>query len=313
MKDIKIEKSKNNIVSKANILIEKKDNLSGNSRKMLAMIISMIKHDDKEFMQYALNRKEYLSLINSKSNNDKFFKDTAKELMRNPFEIDGVLYNWCSKVDTVSSIGNIIFEIHEDLKPYLLNLKEEGNFTQYKIINILALKGEYNQKLYEYLIMRINKKKKYREGESVSISIEELRELLNVPKSYKYAIIKMRILDKAVREFADKTDIKISYTEVKQGRKVVSLDIVVQENSRGSSDFLSSERDFISYVRNSFINKTLLKYKDSAGKEIELAVCPEGKLYNKKEPSKAIDPKNSKMLWSTLYQYALKGKLEVFE
>ncbi len=310
MKRVEIKKDINNIVSKANILIEKKDNLSGNSKKMLAMIISMIKHDDKEFMKYALNRKEYLALINSKSNNDKFFKDTAKELMKNPFEINGMIYNWCSKVDTVSLTGNIIFEIHEDLKPYLLNLKKEGNFTQYKIINILALRGEYNQKFYEYLIMRINKKKKYRENENIHIFIEEIRDILNIPIKYKYGDIRRRILEKAVKEFADKTNIKISYTEVKRGRKVESIDIIVEENFKGSNYYLVSEKNFINYMRKNLINKTVLSYKDSKDKKIELSICPEGKLYNKKEPSNNIDSKNSKQLWNTLYQYAQAGKLE---
>jgi len=119
MLEIKVQKHKNNIVSKANELIQAKGILSATAQKMLASIISMIRVDDTEFQEYALKIDDYLALIGSKSNNDKFVKNRAKELMQNPFEIDGMIFNWCSMVDTKSIEGYLIFDIHPKLRPYL--------------------------------------------------------------------------------------------------------------------------------------------------------------------------------------------------
>ena len=305
-----------------NKIIKKDQDLIRNARytlsdvaiKTLSILIAQIRVEDKDFKEYIININEFKDLTGTTSKNiSDYIERMTTELLSKPFKIDEYnKLNWVTVAKYKKGENQVKFEIHRDLKPYLIGMK--NNFLQYDITNILKLKSTYIIRMYEICKDRLNENKRYNNKKTkFNIEIKKIREIFEIPKSYKNNDIKRHILDKAVIQFADKTDIKISYTEVKQGRKVVSLDIVVQENSRGSSDFLSSERDFISYVRNSFINKTLLKYKDSAGKEIELAVCPEGKLYNKKEPSKAIDPKNSKMLWSTLYQYALKGKLEVFE
>jgi len=305
-----------------NKIIKKDQDLIRNARytlsdvaiKTLSILIAQIRVEDKDFKEYIININEFKDLTGTTSKNiSDYIERMTTELLSKPFKIDEYnKLNWVTVAKYKKGENQVKFEIHRDLKPYLIGMK--NNFLQYDITNILKLKSTYIIRMYEICKDRLNENKRYNNKKTkFNIEIKKIREIFEIPKSYKNNDIKRHILDKAVIQFADKTDIKISYTEVKQGRKVVSLDIVVQENSRGSSDFLSSERDFISYVRNSFINKTLLKYKDSVGKEIELAVCPEGRLYNKKEPSKAIDPKNSKMLWSTLYQYALKGKLEVFE
>ena len=162
MKEIQIKDHNNNIVSKANELIKAKGVLSGTAQKMLASIISMLRVDDTDFQEYALRIDDYLRLIGSRSKNINFMQEQAEQLMRSPFKIDGKLFNWCSMVDFERMEGYIIFDIHWRLKPYLLELKERGNFTQYKIINILSLKGEYSPKLYEYFTMIFNKHIKYK-------------------------------------------------------------------------------------------------------------------------------------------------------
>ena len=311
MKEIKVKEYTNNTVSKSNELITAKGSLSEASQKMLASVISMLRVDDTEFTKYALNRKDYLQLINSTTNNDKFFKETAKELMRNPFVLDECIFNWCSKVDLKSVEGYVVFEVHKDLKPYLLELKERGNFTQYKIVNILSLTGEYSPRLYEYVTMEWNKYTKYHPNAnsySFELKIDTMRECFSIPKSYKYNNIKVQILDKAVKQFKEKTDIQIEYKVQKIGRRVDRVIITVKKNTKGSNDYLKHRTAFIEHMRANYINADILSAVDKyTQKPMLISIAPDGKLYDKK--GSEFDSKRSDEMWDTLFKMAQENKL----
>lgn len=312
MEVIKVKEHTNNTVSKANELIKAKGGLSGTAQKMLASIISMIRADDSELQQYALKIDDYLELIGSKTNNDEFVKERAKELMRNPFEVDGLIFNWCSMVDTKSLAGYLVFDIHPRLKPYLLELKERGNFTQYKIVNILSLKGEYSPRLYEIFVMKWNIYKKHNPNAkscSFELKIDELRKMLNIPKGYLYGDIKRRIIEKAKKQFKEKTDIQFTYKEQKIGRRVDRIIVTVKDNDKGSNDHLKNKKSFISFIRN--------KYKPDGNtfptvletKQGYIKLDLNGRIYlTSVGELKEYDAKEADKLWDWLYDLALKGQ-----
>ena len=258
MNTVSIEKEKNNIVKKHNTLIKAKGHLSSTSQKMLAMLISMIRTDDTELQKYALNIQSYAKEIGSSNKDTEFYVKQAEELMQNPFRIDKKLFNWCSMVDYGTKEGYIIFDIHPKLKPYLLELKE-GSFTQYHLINILSLKGEYSPRLYEYLIKEWKQHKYYNHNSvkfSFDIQIDILKQFLTIPDSYKYNDIKRRIIEKARKDFKLYTDIQFDYKEHKIGRKITKITITIKSNNKGSNDNLKSLQSFIIYIRNKYAPKT---------------------------------------------------------
>lgn len=313
MKEIDIEEHKNNTVVKANELIEAKGSLSGTAQKMLCSLISMLRADDTDLQEYALKRDEYLRLIGSTSNNDVFLKQQAEELMKNPFWIDGKLFNWCSMVDIEVMPGYIVFDIHRKLKPYLLDLKNRGNFTQYKIINILSLKGEYAPRFYELLILEWNQHTNYKGTKSFTfeMSVEYLRDTLKIPVSYLYADIKRNILDKCKLQFKEKTDISFDYKEKKRGRKVEILIITIFENNKGSNDFLREERAFIEHIRKNYVNKQLLSIMDKEEKHFILQCSEKGRLYDLNNHSQDLTKEQSKYFWSLMFKLAKEGKLKI--
>ena len=313
MKEILVKEHKNNLVSKGNELIRAKGALSGTAQKMLASVISMIRVDDTNFQEYALRVDDYLKLIGSKSNNKNFMKEQAEQLMQNPFRIDGKLFNWCSMVDLERMEGYIIFDVHHKLKPYLLELRERGNFTQYKIVNVLSLRGDYSPRLYEYFTMKFNQYIKYNEkatSYTFELKIEELRSFLGVPNSYKFYDIKRRIIEKALTDFKKYTDIKFDYKVQKIGKKVDRLIVTIRQNDQGSNNYLKSKQAFISYLRNNFVNADILEGKDkTTDKKIMISIGPSGKLYDKYGLS--FDSIRSSEIWETLYKRAIRKQLEI--
>jgi len=313
MNIISIEDNKNNTIKKANKLIEAKGALSSTAQKMLIMLISMIRADDSDFQKYALNISDFKKEIGITNNEVKFYVERAKELMKNPFEIDKKLFNWCSSVDYGSIEGYLVFDIHNDLKPYLLELQE--NFTTYNIVNILALRGDYTPRLYEYFLMRFNDykakyKKKYKKTPksfTFEIELDWLRSTYKIPDSYRYNNIKTQIIENAKKQFKEKTNIKFDYKEYKLGRKVVRLIITVKDNNKGSNDFLVDLQSFIRFVRRNLVNQDIWK-----GQGMILSVDMNGNIYDKKT-LKEYTNKNAQEVWKKWYELAKKDELSILK
>jgi len=317
MNIIKIEDNKNNQIKKHNDIINAKGNLGNTSQKMLAMLISMIRTDDSEFQKYALRIEDYRKEIGSKNKDTEFYVKQAEELMKHPFRINKKLFNWCSMVDWGSVEGYIVFSIHSDLKPYLLNLQK--HFTTYNIVNVLSLRGDYSPRLYEYLVMewkefKRNYKKRHNKtpkNYTIELEIDWLREHLGISKGYKYNDIKRQIIEIAKKQFKEKTDIQFDYKEQKIGRKVNSLQITIRDNNKGSNDYLATIQSFITYIRDKYkpdiTNDTFPTVVETQNGNIKIDA--KGRLYLS-APGKVIDydNKQSQKLWEQLYQMAQDGR-----
>jgi len=323
MNYINNKENSNNVVKKHNDIIKAKGALSSTAQKMLAMLIAMLRQDDTELQEYALNKQSYLEAIGSGSNNVDMLDKQALELMRNPFYIlnennERDYFNWCSKVSPDRIEGYIIFSIHQDLKPYLLELKE--NFTQYELVNIMNLKGNYSPRLYELFIAKWHEYINYKKNSksyTFNIKIDELRELVGIPKSYLYGNIKQQILDKAKQDFKKYTDIKFDYKEQKIGRKVVSLDITITANDKGSNDKHRSLQSFVKYVRRSYapdVEKSIYPLIVKINEKEALKVNLKGELYisnsNGTMPS-IMNKEEAKTWWETLYNASKNGEIEI--
>lgn len=98
--------------------------------------------------------------------------------------------------------------------------------TFYHVKYTLPMNSQYSKRLY---IM-------FREWMQTGIRydlVDDLRDKLQVPKSYKYNMFKHRVLDVALKEINERTDISVSYEEKSQrmqgGMKVVALIFRVNE------------------------------------------------------------------------------------
>jgi len=315
MRLIDVQENKNNIVKKHNELIKAKGALNQTSQKMLAMLISMIREDDTDFHKYALKLEDYKKEIGSKHKGKEDYVKQALELMRNPFCIyengKRKYFNWCTMVEPDEIEGYIIFQIHSELKPYLLNFKKEiGNFTEYNLINILNLRGKYSPRLYEFFISKWRQYKYYNrtsKSYSFEISLDWLKEFLGLKdKKYKYNDIKRQIIDKAKEDFEKYTDIKFEYIEKKKIRKkVISIEVTIEENNKGSNDYLKDRHTYINWIRKNFIpdpsNNKFPKILEIG--TLRIAIDIYGKLYisTDGEP-KYLDNKEADLLWTLLYK-----------
>ncbi len=153
-----------NYVVMSNDLIKGKSNLSLNELKLLRMTIMQIMKEDTDFLTYqvsivelakslGISRQnlyvevmEMCSLGISRQNLYVEVMEMCKHLMQEIVFIgDGnpkhkwEMFQWCSRCKYDDGI--ITIRLHDDLKPYLLELKK--HYTQYMLQDILILKTVY--------------------------------------------------------------------------------------------------------------------------------------------------------------------------
>lgn len=220
-----------NYVCQANAILGGKQALKLNSAKLVRAAIMQIVREDTELKPYIITIPELSKLLNIPKNNlYRDAEDVVDDLIRNPLyirqeqgkELRWVKIPWVSRCEYNSKFG-LYIKLNDELKPFLLNLKQ--NYTQYQLEEILCMKSTYTIRLYELLQERILTKTLPKEGKNIVLSLQEIRECCGCEsKAYtKFPNLKARVIEPAINEINNKTVYKISYTYVKKGRAVIGI------------------------------------------------------------------------------------------
>lgn len=220
----------NHLVTQKNELVEAHhvDPLSINEQKVVLTMISMIEPADDDLKTYTLSVKDFAEMVGLKGESTYTeIKKISKTLVSKVIEIpigkkDWLVATWASSVRYRSSEGTVELSFDSKLKPYLLQLKNQ--FTSYRLSNILNLKSTYSIRLYELM-------KKWQHLGRWECSVEDLRGILGAKhvKSYSiYGNFKNRVLSPALIELNAKTDVQISFNEIKKGRSVERIEFIIR-------------------------------------------------------------------------------------
>jgi plasmid replication initiation protein len=240
--------SKNKLIVKSNYIVEASYKLSLGEQRVIYVLTSMIKPDDKEFKTYRLTVKEFAEILGTKS------KDMYAQVAR---YVEGLRdrdltiikeksilkTKWLSSAEYFIDDGYVELCFDPKLKPYLLMLKER--FTKLSLDRMVSFKSQYSGRIYELL-------KQYEKiGERV-FRLDELKSLLGIgfDEYTHYGLFKQRILSKAKEEINTDSDLQIEFEEIKTRRKVTDLKFYIKSNksealSEISATSLQSEEDQI--------------------------------------------------------------------
>jgi plasmid replication initiation protein len=203
--------------------------LSTQEQKILLYLISKIKPKDKEFKSYEFNLAEFCNVCGIDMDNGKNYinlKSTLKKLSDKSMWIKmdekEILLRWLNDVEISRNSGIIEVQFQEKMKPFLLEIKK--NFTQYELLYILGMQSQYSIRLYEIL-------KSYEYKKNIVFEIEDLKRTL-IADTYKlYGDFKRRVLEPAMTEINNLSDIRIAYEPVKQGRKYNKISFSIEEKT----------------------------------------------------------------------------------
>jgi len=259
-----IDVDDNKEVKKADVVVKARYNLSPLSIKFITCLITGIKSDDKADIEYIFKVKDFQELRGASNKNiKKFIKNSLDELLSKPLHIKTqtgfISCNWISGGEYIDGAGEVKFMIYPKLKPYLLEAKQK--FLKYELKNILSIKSGYAIRLYEILKDYYNREMNFGRVPVYIISVNELRDVLQIPKSYQYSShIKKQIILKAQKELAEYTDIIFDFEEIKRVRKIDKIKFTIKPNPKKiekpkESIYFKSERNFIKFLREKYINK----------------------------------------------------------
>jgi len=209
-----------NIVRQHNALANAQYSLNALESDIMMKLITEIKKEDDDFKEYSFTVTELEGYF-GKQLNPRSLKTMAQELRRKNLTIDyedgGFLVTgWVSNFEYSPKKGEINIMIDPKLKPYLLEL--QGNYVLTDLRHILRLSSEYAKRIYTIIKSWDLSKEKF------EIDVEKWQKILEVPKSlYTYGNFKLKVLEVAVAQINEHTDLFISYKEDKDGRKVTRL------------------------------------------------------------------------------------------
>ena len=189
---------KRNIVKQDYHLVNARYKLNTSELKFILTVLTQVDADDKEFTEYEIKVSELEKKLQAEQNETRL-KQFAKKILSKPLEVptaDGwIVFNWFSDIEYIRGQAKFKVSISEKLKPYLLELKKR--FVTYNLKYILPLSSNYSIRLYQLF-------KEYEKLTKRTFTVEELQELLQVPKSLKrYSQFKQKVLQIAEKELIE--------------------------------------------------------------------------------------------------------------
>ena len=215
---------RDNRVTKANALIQKSRlSLSLQQQKIMLYLISQISPSDDDFKLYEFSIPEFCRVcgIDDKSgNNYSDLKSALKVLRDNSIWVaisddTEATVSWIGKAKIEKKRGTVLIRLDEDMKPYLLHLK--NNFTSYELVYTLHFKSKYTIRLFHEM-----------ETYTKKYDVEELRVRIGAETYPQYRDFKRRALDNSVQEINEYSDKDLTYIEIKRGRKVLAIEFTIK-------------------------------------------------------------------------------------
>lgn len=241
-----------NTVIKSNRLIQQsRFSLSTQQQKIVLFIISQIEPNDENFNLYEFKITEFCKVCGIEPKGDMYgmIKKQIKEISDKSLWIElengsETLVRWIEKPYLDKRNGTIQIKLDEDMKPYLLQLKEK--FTEYELIYTLNFKSKYSIRLYEFLkSIHFRKSKPYTQ----IISIDNFQKLLD-SKYEDFKDFHARVLKPAKKEINSLSDICFDYELIKSGNKTTEIKIFVSSKEVAERLKITQENERLLEERN---------------------------------------------------------------
>ena len=250
----------------SNHLITARQDLTLTEAQIVRLAIMQILTDDMNFKPYSFSPRQFAKIVGcTPSNIYREAKNISDSIARKVVSIeqpDGsfVKYPWVSFCAYDKQTSCFQIQLNDRLSPFLLNLKERGNFTIYAYKSVTESSTIYSLRLWELLLEGIegNINSLPKDGVFVTLTIKNIRDALMLYKRVKkktyvdkngkkvevnkktdifeedengqmiplFSILshlKSRVIDVAVKDVNNSGDYQISYEDVKKpGSKKVT-------------------------------------------------------------------------------------------
>lgn len=238
-----VTEQRDEVIAQGNDLIRQaRFSLTALEQNIVYFAMSKIGPNDKDFMRIHFTVAEFCHVCgiyyedNPGGREYKRIKSAIKSLADKSVWVkflDGseVLVRWFDICRVKPNTGEISIIFSLSVKPYLIGLIERAKsggegYTQILLLTQLALQSKYSKRMYEvlksYLYSKGTVAKLYLVNQ-VEYELSEFKKLMNAECYDRFPDLRRKVLETAVREINEVSDIDVSYQVVTRSRKVVGV------------------------------------------------------------------------------------------
>lgn len=229
-----IDSKRNYSIYKKNELIQKgRYSLTLNQQKTLLFLISKITDGTAVDKTFQIDIAEYCKVAGINSSLDAYYHEVKADLKAIAdasiwvAQPDGkeTLLRWLDIVRIDEGNSTIQISFTKSIAPYLFFFTQNGNYTSYPLLYILPMCCKYSIRLYELL-------KSYSNQNKLIIDVEQLKLRIDAKdeKSADYerfVDFRRYVIDRAIDQINQYTDIKVEYKQIKEGKKTKALQFFI--------------------------------------------------------------------------------------
>lgn len=238
------------IITKSNAIIKSSYSFSLLEQQILLYIVSMVNPFDKEFpLTHTIYVKDFLNKFPRK-NSPKIYAEIENAIMNKFWDREIGFWDFSKQgyrkirwlTDVFYSNGNGYFQIKFSPSTQEFLHQLNSNFTSYYIDSVNKFKSTFSIRIYEICICNINKSNK--NNFIFIIELKTLREWLELEKNYpNFKDFKRRVLEKSKSEINTHSDLEIDFNEIKESRKVVAIQFIVERKQGADRATYANETD----------------------------------------------------------------------
>ena len=225
---------KNNLVVKDNALVSASYYLSLAEQRLILLGIVEARNNQSQDNEFIIHVNSYINTFGVDDSTAYLtIKEACKRLRGRYFtyqklvndNLEQTESNWVQSVSYAINSSYVKIKFTDDVMPLITNL--ERHFTSYQLEQVKDLTSIYSIRLYELLIS-------WKKTKKVELSLADLRLKLGIePNEYKAMNnFKAKVLDLAVSQINEHTDITVKYEQVKTGRTIVGFKFSFKEKPR---------------------------------------------------------------------------------
>ncbi|EFL91321.1 plasmid replication protein [Candidatus Regiella insecticola LSR1] len=234
---ISIEKK---VVVQSNSIVDGVYKITLNEARVINLAISKIKKHDPPGSPVRITHAEFTNTWKIKDNNLKRrLSDIGDELIQRTIDtisIDKstgkkikIRRTWISKIeynmDNIDQYLEITFS--QDVERFIYQLK--NNFTMFEIENVSNFTSPYSFRIYAWIYKYINFVSHVKNGLHFTdqIKIDDFKEMMGISNNYeKYKYLKSGVIEKAIKEINNYSDLSVILEEFRIGRSVKQIRFV---------------------------------------------------------------------------------------
>lgn len=242
---------RNGLVVKDNALINASYNLELTEQRLIMLAIVNARETGNGITaesKVEIHASDYAKMFNvSVDASYKALKDAVNNLFNRQFtyiaeyrktgKIGVVKSRWVSRIFYVDDLALLEITFAPDVVPLIIRL--EKYFTSYEIKQTIHLTSKYSTRLYEILIS-------WREvGKTPIIALDELRKRLGI-EDHEYQRMhhfKSRVLDVALSQINEHTDITVKVEQHKNGRVITGFSFKFKQKQQAKKIETNRDQD----------------------------------------------------------------------